>query len=248
MGLGDNLRNTRIDKNITLEQIEEDTKIRRLYLEAIENENFALLPPKVYAVGFVKKYARYLGLDETQVSEISEEFKQVAYGGQNQEEEPAISRPRPSFNIPVKNIVAGILFFIIVVWVGNFLVGLFSETVQRDTNPNQGGNIGIQEPLEPEQPDIEPEPPEVAPPTPTVTLSIKARSDCWLRAIVDGEPVFEATLPRGEEKTLEGKKSVFIRLGNAGGVEISYNGEVIEPLGQPGVVAEREFLIDEQSE
>jgi cytoskeletal protein RodZ len=36
MGFGEILKETRINKQITLEQIEEDTKIRRLYLEALE--------------------------------------------------------------------------------------------------------------------------------------------------------------------------------------------------------------------
>ncbi|NLO22322.1 MAG: helix-turn-helix domain-containing protein [Syntrophomonadaceae bacterium] len=245
MGFGETLRNTRINKQITLEQIEEDTKIRRMYLEAIEDENFAVLPPRVYAIGFVKKYVRYLGLDESQ---LIEEFKQMAYGGQNQEEESALPSPGRHKSIPVKNILAGILFFIIVVWVGNYLVGFISEAMEKNINKDPGANIGIQEPKEPDQTDIGKIPVEVETPADTVTLSIKALSDCWLRAIVDGEKVFEAELQAGEEKNLEGKQSVYIKLGNAGGVEISYNGEVIEPLGQPGAVAEREFLLNEQSE
>lgn len=246
MGFGDTLKNTRTDKQITLEQIEEDTKIRRMYLEAIENENFAVLPPKVYAIGFVKKYTRYLGLDEIQ---ITEEFKQKAYGGQSQEEETAaIPAPGRQLNIPVKNIAAGILFFIIVVWAGNYLVGFFAEMVQRDSNPNQGGNIGIQEPIDQEPPVTGSQPDEAEKPADKVVLELKANNDCWLQAIVDGENVFEAVLRTGEEKTLEGKQSVYIKLGNAGGVEITYNGEVIEPLGQPWEVADREFLLDEQSE
>ena len=40
---------------LTLEHIEEETKIRKLYLDAIEKERFNILPPRVYATGFVKK-------------------------------------------------------------------------------------------------------------------------------------------------------------------------------------------------
>ena len=54
MGFGEILKETRINKQRTLEQIEEDTKIRRLYLEAIENEKFAVLPPRVYAMVLLK--------------------------------------------------------------------------------------------------------------------------------------------------------------------------------------------------
>jgi cytoskeleton protein RodZ len=244
MGFGEILKETRINKQITLEQIEEDTKIRRLYLEAIENEKFAVLPPRVYAIGFVKKYAKYLGLDE---NKIAEEFKEKAYGEENQEvAEPAIPATGRQLNIPLKNIAAGILFFIVVVWAGNFLIGVFSEMSQRDLNPQQGGNIGLQEPKETESPSIAspPEEEELA----KVVLELKANSDCWLQAIVDGENVYEAILRTGEEKTLEGKESVYIKLGNACGVEIAYNGEIIEPLGQPGEVVDKEFLPDKRLE
>ena len=72
MAIGEKLKEERVRLGYSLEEVEEETKIRKYYLEAIENENFAVLPPKVYAVGFVKRYAKFLGLDE---QEFANEFK-----------------------------------------------------------------------------------------------------------------------------------------------------------------------------
>ncbi len=63
-GIGVILKKEREAKKITLEQVEEATKIRRKYLEAIENEEFAVLPGEVYVKGFVATYLKYLGIKE----------------------------------------------------------------------------------------------------------------------------------------------------------------------------------------
>ncbi len=61
--LGETLRTARIEKNITFEDAERVTRIPRRYLEALELENFGILPAPVYARGFLRSYASYLGLE-----------------------------------------------------------------------------------------------------------------------------------------------------------------------------------------
>ncbi|MBQ2004825.1 MAG: helix-turn-helix domain-containing protein, partial [Peptococcaceae bacterium] len=56
------LKKEREAQKITLEQVEETTKIRRKYLEAIEREAFEVLPGEVYVKGFVATYLKYLGI------------------------------------------------------------------------------------------------------------------------------------------------------------------------------------------
>jgi len=65
--LGERLKAARNAKGITLIQAEEDTKIRKRYLEALENEEFNVIPGVVYTKGFLKTYAGYLGLDQDEV-------------------------------------------------------------------------------------------------------------------------------------------------------------------------------------
>lgn len=61
--LGETLRRARLSKNVTFEDAERVTRIRREYLEALEHEDFNKLPAPVYARGFLRSYAGYLGLD-----------------------------------------------------------------------------------------------------------------------------------------------------------------------------------------
>jgi transcriptional regulator with XRE-family HTH domain len=61
--LGETLRRARLDKGISIEDAERVTRIPRKYLEALELENFSILPAPVYARGFLRSYAGYLGLD-----------------------------------------------------------------------------------------------------------------------------------------------------------------------------------------
>jgi hypothetical protein len=61
--LGETLRRARTTRNISLEDAERVTRIPRKYLEALELENFGILPAPVYARGFLRSYASYLGLE-----------------------------------------------------------------------------------------------------------------------------------------------------------------------------------------
>lgn len=70
--LGETLRSTRETKGISLQQAEDDIKIRKKYLQALEEEDYDVIPGRVYAKGFLRNYANYLGLDP---DEIMMEYK-----------------------------------------------------------------------------------------------------------------------------------------------------------------------------
>ncbi|KEO84195.1 helix-turn-helix domain-containing protein [Tumebacillus flagellatus] len=61
--LGTEIKQAREQKGLTLEQVQADTKIRTRYLEAIEQGDLSALPGLVYARGFIKSYAEYLGMN-----------------------------------------------------------------------------------------------------------------------------------------------------------------------------------------
>ena len=61
--VGNRLREAREQQGLSLEQAEETTRIRRVFLEALEEERFDVLPGDVYARGFIRNYAQFLGLD-----------------------------------------------------------------------------------------------------------------------------------------------------------------------------------------
>ncbi len=61
------LRRQREMREITLREISDATKISLRYLQALEDERFDLLPAMVFAKGFLRQYARYVGLDQDEV-------------------------------------------------------------------------------------------------------------------------------------------------------------------------------------
>lgn len=65
---GDKLRREREMRGVTLDEIAESTKIRRSHLEALEKENFRDLPGGIFNKGFVRAYARFIGIDEDQAA------------------------------------------------------------------------------------------------------------------------------------------------------------------------------------
>ncbi|WP_238473059.1 helix-turn-helix domain-containing protein [Desulforamulus profundi] len=86
MSIGEVLRNARIKKGYSFEYLEEATKIRAKYLEALEKENFAVLPGQVYAKAFLRTYAKFLELD---TEEIMNEFSQI-----NNEAPPEVEKDK----------------------------------------------------------------------------------------------------------------------------------------------------------
>lgn len=61
---GDNLRRERELRGITLAEISESTKISKRWLQALEDEEFEILPGGVFNRGFVRAYAHFLGINE----------------------------------------------------------------------------------------------------------------------------------------------------------------------------------------
>jgi cytoskeleton protein RodZ len=62
--IGSRLREARKRRGLGLAAVERDTRIRARWLTALEEERFDLLPERPYAIGFLRTYARYLGLEE----------------------------------------------------------------------------------------------------------------------------------------------------------------------------------------
>jgi cytoskeleton protein RodZ len=70
--LGQLLQETREQKGVSLEQVEEATRIRQKFIKALEEENYTALPAEAYVKGFLRNYALYLGLDPEEVLALYE--------------------------------------------------------------------------------------------------------------------------------------------------------------------------------
>jgi cytoskeletal protein RodZ len=64
------LRNARLEQKISLDDLQEATKIRKRYLEAIEEGNYKVLPGSFYVRAFIKSYAEMVGLDPNELLKL----------------------------------------------------------------------------------------------------------------------------------------------------------------------------------
>ena len=73
-------------------------------------------------------------------------------------------------------------------------------------------------------------------------VSAKMLENCWISVKVDGQNAFEGTVEKGKEMSWKGKESVEIRAGNAGGIQVTFNGKDMGTLGEIGQIADRTFV------
>ena len=232
-GLGEKFKKRREELGLTLEEVEDETKIRKHYLEALEQNRFESLPARVYAVGFVQKYARLLGLNE---QEAVQEFKELAYKHTAEyEPELRIREKKERFNLAFKNILTGLIFLFIVVWIGGYLVEYMTSREIERTQPPQQPKVTEKEKVkEKERQERK---------TEGLNLLIKAEEPCWISATADGQEVFRGLLNKGEEKAVKAQEIIHLVLGNAGGVKVELNGEELGYLGSRGEVVKKDFTV-----
>ncbi len=72
---GETLKQARSSKGVTVKEAEQATRINRLHLAALEEENFSALPPLIYQRGIVRNYATYLDLDPAKLIGMFEEAR-----------------------------------------------------------------------------------------------------------------------------------------------------------------------------
>lgn len=233
--LGDRLRARRELLGYTLENIEEETKIRKYYISALEENRLDLLPAKVYAVGFVRKYAKVLGLDE---EEIAKEFKRLAYRDEPDEEITESQSRRESINIAIKNVIAGLIFLAVALWIGKYLVDFITSDIRKQqTQPVTPPRVTQKK----EKPVTQKPQTPVQPIYTGQNVVLKATEYCWVSAEVDGNRVYRGTMQPGEQKEFKGEKLVNLVLGNAGGISVVYNGKDMGTLGTRGQVVKLSF-------
>ncbi|AHH10514.1 Putative membrane associated protein [Borrelia coriaceae ATCC 43381] len=134
---GDFLKKARIDKGLTLEMISDDIRIAVQYLKALEDCNIESFPNEVLALGFLRTYSEYLGIDVWYVSSLFKEYKRrlnSSYIGIRTEEQNSNSNFESEVRLGDKYLelskIIRILVVIISVVVLIFLVSHFSEIRQ----------------------------------------------------------------------------------------------------------------------
>jgi cytoskeleton protein RodZ len=262
---GERLRREREMRGISLNEISESTKISRRHLESLENEDFDSLPGGVFNRGFVRAYARFVG--------INEEEAVADYNAVCSEPEPAPDhfplevhiKPDRELNPkrspwPLILAVAALVGFIVVVWARSR--SRQPEPAKSAAAPTPAGAASagggssaklVSAPSPIVTPVQAAAPPSNSPaaafkkaaagaaaPTPnadrTFVVVVRAKEDAWISLVADGKTSWEGILKANRQRLVRAGRQVVLTTGNAGGIVVIHNGKVLRALGSESEV------------
>lgn len=252
--LGEYLTRMRNEKGMSLEDLSSKTRINILYLKALEENDFAKVPIEVFAKGFLRTYARMLSLDEKEIlsrfEQSSREFYEKKSGPEwVREEKKSQAEIDAKKNNFILSLVAGGLFLILVIFLISYNVGgkrgdqdaekdLEDVIIPPSSAPVKESGPQISEEKVSEE--ILLEKPQAGKTHNEMVLEIDATEVTWVSAKIDDTIVKEALLKPGDKVVWKASNKLLLTLGNAGGVNIKWNGKPLEPLGPKGRVV-RDF-------
>jgi hypothetical protein len=212
-GVGSALQRAREVRGLSLDEAARDTRLRVDQLDALEREDFDVLPGEVYVRASLRTYASYLGLDADKVSS--------AYARTATEAQPA---PPPGKLGPVERMIAASRIrdnqrFLLVAAVTILVVLLALGVLSRGEAAPPTGTI----PASTASP---------VPTDPTIRVVVVARGDVTVNSEADGVEAAQVLRP-GETITLVALERLLISVEDAGFVEVSLNGKDVTE-GFPG--------------
>lgn len=246
--VGGVLRAEREKQGISIKDVEKGTSIRALYIQAIEDDKYSVLPGEVYLKGFVRNYAAFLGLDPQALMEVYR---------RSQEPQPAAAptapaeRPRERESKPAGETRSGgsggrwLIALVIIALVAGGAWAAMTFLNQPPDQPKPAPQA--QQPVKPPPPPAAPapvapaKPPAATPAAAPIVVTAKYTDSCWTQVTADGQNIFTGIPKVGDTLTWNAKQNMIIRLGNAGGVDMTYNGQPQGPLGGDGDVIVKTF-------
>jgi len=251
--IGNFLRERREAKGISLIEVEKDLKIRKKYLQALEEGNIDLIPGKTYIVGYLKNYSKYLDIDEENINQIIQTYnnleKQKSVIKETKKENIYLKTKDRSmfekkrFFLPVKYVyLSG---FLIIIFIGLLLLSRSLKEAQDFPvpSPEIGSETGIN--IEEKENDISTLAEELikseaeAIIAESLTqdsilaeklpiLKLIASNKTWVKILSEDKIIFEGILFEGEEFFWETDQSLEIITEYPTKIETYYDDESIE--------------------
>ncbi len=246
---GEALQRAREAKGLSIDDLVRTTKISRSVLLALEADDTTHLPAPVYTKGFLKAYAREVGLDpDRTAAEYLAAFGPNVASAIPAPPTPAAPAPHSAgmrlHNDSARMLATGpprLLGGVVTVLCAIGLV-LYVWSFNREPAVHDADNQpAVTEPdataaaSTPDVPDVA-RAAVVEPLTLTGPLQIDLRisGECWVVASADGTQVLAKLLRDGEQRTLSANADVTMRVGNPGALSYAINGQPGRTLGAPG--------------
>lgn len=257
---GEELRREREIRGISLKEISDATKISKRFLDAIERNDHKTLPAPVFTRGFVREYARYLGLN---TEEMVNRYNFAAAGDDRIEhsvhldrlvaapppQEPAKPRPKQGIPPPYKRIDKSV-FIVTALVVALAAVSWWAIQHKRQLRAAEAETRAAESrpPAPAPKPAIVPTTTApVAPETPQpLHMVLELTDDSYITLLIDGKSVIDDELRGGDRRTFDANDEIrFKTIGNAAAVIVTIDNIQVPPFGRDGqVVHNRVFTRD----
>ncbi|HCJ66074.1 MAG TPA: hypothetical protein DHV62_01790 [Elusimicrobia bacterium] len=210
--IGQILKEARGKRKITLEDVHKKTRISIKYILALEEDHPNNFPGEAYFLGFLRNYAKFLGLNSEELVE-----KYLKSLTNFQLETVQLAKESKSSITYSKYRVSVLLFlFVLVLIYFLFSTRLFFEKEKKISSPPKSINTSQERKL---------------------VLEAKASADTWLRVIADANLLYERILSSGTEKRWEAKEKFILRVGYVPGLEMKLNGKPVDLItGSSGYI------------
>lgn len=228
--LGQELKRERELRGISLKEIADSTRISLKFLQAIEEDDLAIIPGSFFIRAILRSYARAVGLDEHQVLNRYQELQSYAEESQEVAPEKGSGRRSVLTRRSIIRLAAAVLLI---------LIGFLLFFLLRPTGKNPGSPVTPLVATPPPSPaplldHRENEPAQEV--QPSLTLELSFVDETWLQVFSDGVLVFEGIKKQGESLSFSALREFGLNLGNAGGLTYLLNGKKGRPFGPPGAV------------
>jgi len=165
--ISDLLKKKRLDRDLTLENIARETKIKEEFLYAIEEGDFQSLPSENYALGFVKNYSKFLGIPLTKAMPLfRREYKSKHSMSIVPEFRETSSKFNKKFFLNSKTFIVALIVVIFAVYVFIQYSSLIFAPKLEITNPKDGSTIK------------------------TNVVEVSGKTDPYAQVLVNGEDVY----------------------------------------------------------
>jgi transcriptional regulator with XRE-family HTH domain len=226
--IGEALRQAREAAGLTLAEVAERTKVRPGILSEIEADDHERLPALTYSLGFVKAYARTVGMDPNAAAE--------RYRVESQKGDPIPTmvdlQPLEAKRLPSPALVAASAAVLVLLVAGFWAWGAGWLTPAPPPEPQVA--VAETAPAEPEAEEGAPGTPAAAPAAdPAAPVTLTAKEEVWLRISDGSETFFMGTMTPGQSMALPQGRAWQLRTGRAGALEVKVGATAIPPLGGP---------------
>lgn len=247
--VGETLQLERLRQGVDLADIAQQLCITQRYLRAIEENDIKSLPGGFFYKSFVRQYAAILGIDDQvftpQLESVLSEQEPPPLPGQDphypvHQADPILGETNLRFFSDYRIGWSAVALIAVLIGCSGFYAWWNKHRAEPVLSRSTSAQ-GVEQPV------------ALGGRAPRVTvsaleaqdgpgnlqhivLSLSATEKTWISISSDGKVIFSGVLEPGQTKTLSGREVAKMRVGNAGGIDVLWNGKPVEPLGERGQV------------